>query len=124
MDIKSTFLNGYIIEEVYIEQPPDYEDQKFSNHIFKLTKALYGLKQAPRAWYERLSKFLIKKGFSIKLDSDKGGNLVDIKLYRNMIRSLLYLTASRLDIIFSVYLCTRFKSNLKESHVIAIKRIF
>ena len=61
MDVKSAFLNGYINEEVYVEQPPSFEDQKFSNHVFKLTKALYCLKQAPRPWYERLSKFLINK---------------------------------------------------------------
>ena len=61
MNVKSVFLNDYITEEVYVEQPPDFEDQKFSNHVFKFTKALYGLKQTPRAWYERLSKFLIEK---------------------------------------------------------------
>ena len=61
MDVKSFFLNGFINEEVYVEQPPDFEDPKFFNHVFKLTKALYGLKQAPRAWYKRLSKFLIEK---------------------------------------------------------------
>ena len=58
MDVKSAFLNGFITEEVYVEQPPGFEDPKFPNHVFKLSKALYGLKQAPRAWYERLSKFL------------------------------------------------------------------
>ncbi|KAL4384369.1 hypothetical protein GQ457_15G012400 [Hibiscus cannabinus] len=64
MDVKSAFLNGFINEEVYVEQPPGFEDPKFSNHVFKLSKALYGLKQAPRAWYERLSTFLVEKGFS------------------------------------------------------------
>ena len=64
MDVKSVFLNSYIHEEVYVEQPPNFKDQKVSNRVFKLTKALYGLKQAPRAWYKRLSKFLIDKGFS------------------------------------------------------------
>ena len=44
LDFKSVFINGYITEEVYVEQPPNFEDQKFLNHIFKLTKALYGLK--------------------------------------------------------------------------------
>ena len=43
---------------------PGFENFKFSNHVFKLSKALYGLKQAPRAWYERLSNFLLEKGFS------------------------------------------------------------
>ena len=62
MDVKSVFLNGYIKEEVYVEQPPSFEDPRHPNHVFKLKKALYGLKQAPRAWYERLSNFLLGKG--------------------------------------------------------------
>ena len=64
MDVKSAFLNRFIEEEVYIEQPPSFESFNFSNHVFKLLKALYGLKQASRAWYERLSNFLLEKGFS------------------------------------------------------------
>ena len=63
MDVKSAFLNGYINEEVYVEQPPSFEDDKKPNHVYKLKKALYGLKQAPRAWYERLRDFLLSKGF-------------------------------------------------------------
>ena len=64
MDIKSAFLNGFIEEEVYVEQPSGFEKFYFPNHVFKLSKALYGLKQVPRAWYERLSNFLLEKGFS------------------------------------------------------------
>ena len=51
MDVKSAFLNGYINKLVYVKQPPDFEDEKKSNHVYKLKKALYGLKQAPRPWY-------------------------------------------------------------------------
>ena len=70
MDVKSAFLNGYINQEVYVEQPPGYEDDKKSNHVYKLKKALYGLKQAPRAWYERLRDFLLSKGFTMgKVDT-------------------------------------------------------
>ena len=58
-----------------------------------------------------------------KLDMDEEGINVDIKLYRSMIGSLLYLTASRLDIIFSVCLCVKFQSCPSESHLIAVKHI-
>jgi hypothetical protein len=49
MDVKSVFLNGPINEEVYVEQPPGFEDNEYPTHVYKLSKALYGLKQAPRA---------------------------------------------------------------------------
>ncbi|GAV57073.1 hypothetical protein CFOL_v3_00611 [Cephalotus follicularis] len=60
---------------------------------------------------------------STKLDKDEQDKHVDQKLYRSMIGSLLYLTASRPDILFSVCLCARFQSNPKESHLFAVKRI-
>ena len=44
MDVKSAFLNGFIKEEVYVEQPSGFEDNKYPDHVFKLTKTLYGLK--------------------------------------------------------------------------------
>jgi hypothetical protein len=65
MDVKSAFLNGFINELVYVEQPPRFEDPIYPYHAYRLSKALYGLKQAPRAWYERLCDFLIEKGFKI-----------------------------------------------------------
>jgi hypothetical protein len=65
MEVKSTFLNGPIKEEVYVEQPPDFKDQKYPNHIYKPRKVLCGLKQAPRAWYECLSDFLTHSSFKI-----------------------------------------------------------
>jgi hypothetical protein len=46
MDVKCAFLNGPIKKEVYIEQPPDFEDDRYPDHVYKLSKALYGLKQA------------------------------------------------------------------------------
>ena len=44
--MKSAFLNGPIKEEVYVEQPPGFENSDYPNHVYKLSKALYGLKQA------------------------------------------------------------------------------
>ncbi|KAL8109911.1 hypothetical protein AgCh_025854 [Apium graveolens] len=225
MDVKSAFLNGELEEEVYVQQPHSFEDPKFPNFVYKLLKALYGLKQAPRAWYDTLSDFLLKHGFTrgtidktlfykkygkdmilvqiyvddiifgstneklcqrfsklmqseykmsmmgelsfflglqvnqrsdgifiiqikyvkdilkkfgmvdcslastpmstaTKLDEDKKGKSVDISSYRGMIGSLLYLTASRLDIMFATCLCARFQANPKESHLMDVKRIF
>jgi hypothetical protein len=65
MDVKSAFLNGPIKEEIYVEQPPGFEDSEYPNHVYRLSKALYGLKQAPRAWYECLRDFLIANGFKV-----------------------------------------------------------
>jgi hypothetical protein len=65
MDVKSAFLNRPIKEEVYVEQPPGFEDDRYPDHVYKLSKALYGLKQAPRAWYECLRDFLIANAFKV-----------------------------------------------------------
>jgi hypothetical protein len=48
IDVKSVFLNGVIQEEVFVRQPPNFENIKYPNRVYKLSKALYGLKQAPR----------------------------------------------------------------------------
>jgi hypothetical protein len=63
MDVKSAFLNGFLEEEVYVRQPPDFESAEFPHKVYRLRKALYGLKQAPRAWYGRLRGLLFSKGF-------------------------------------------------------------
>ena len=65
MDVKSAFLNGFIEEEVYVKQPPGFENPKFPNRVYKLQKSLYGLKQAPRAWYDRLKTSLLAQGFKM-----------------------------------------------------------
>ncbi|GKA21830.1 putative ribonuclease H-like domain-containing protein [Tanacetum coccineum] len=63
MDVKSAFLYGTIEEEVYVCQPPGFEDPEFPNKVYKVEKALYGLHQAPRAWYETLSTYLLENRF-------------------------------------------------------------
>jgi hypothetical protein len=63
MEVKSTFLNGEIEEEVYIKQPEGFQLSENTYYVCKLKKALYGLKQAPKAWYSRLDKYLQHAGF-------------------------------------------------------------
>jgi hypothetical protein len=64
MDVKTTFLNGVIEEEVYIEKPQGFEVEYRRSHVCRLKKALYGLKQAPRSWYGRIDNFLTSLGFN------------------------------------------------------------
>ncbi|GKC76888.1 retrovirus-related pol polyprotein from transposon TNT 1-94 [Tanacetum coccineum] len=59
IDVKTTFLNGNLREEVYVSKPDSFVDPDNPNHVYKLKKALYGLKQAPRTWYDMLSSLLI-----------------------------------------------------------------
>nr|KYP69834.1 Retrovirus-related Pol polyprotein from transposon TNT 1-94 [Cajanus cajan] len=63
MDVKNTFLNGTISEEVCVNQPLGFENDLLPSYVFKLNKVLYGLKQAPGAWYEKLSSFLTRNNF-------------------------------------------------------------
>jgi hypothetical protein len=63
MDVKSTFLNGELEEEVYIEHPEGFLLSKKEDYVCKLKKTLYGLKKAPRAWYSRLDRYLPQQGF-------------------------------------------------------------
>nr|GEV79207.1 hypothetical protein [Tanacetum cinerariifolium] len=64
MDVKTTFLNGPLKEEVYVAQPDGFADPDHPEKVYRIRKALYGLKQAPRVWYDELSKFLTSKGFT------------------------------------------------------------
>ncbi|GJY06486.1 putative ribonuclease H-like domain-containing protein [Tanacetum coccineum] len=63
MDVKSAFLYEKIKEEVYVYQPPGFEDPNILDRVYKVEKALYGWHQAPRAWYETLSTYLLENGF-------------------------------------------------------------
>ncbi|KAI3715571.1 hypothetical protein L6452_22557 [Arctium lappa] len=225
MDVKTAFLNGILKEEVCVSHPEGFVNQEKPNHVYILDKALYGLKQAPCAWYDVLSQFLVKSGFSkgtvdttlfikkekadiiliqiyvddiifvstnpkycknfsnlmvsrfqmnmmgemnfflglqvkqfssgifinqskyifdilrrfkmenskpigtpmapgTKIGIDPSGKDVDVRTYREMIGSLMYLTSSRTDIMFSTCLCARYQANPKEIHLSAVKRIF
>ncbi|KAI3762304.1 hypothetical protein L1987_52729 [Smallanthus sonchifolius] len=225
MDVKTAFLYGKVKEEIYVCQPPGFEDSEHSDYVYKLDKALYGLHQAPRDWYATPTDHLLAHGYTrgaidqtlfvrkvdkdlilvqiyvddiifgstneeqctefrkvmekkfemsalgemtfflglqVKqssdgilihqgkyvddiiakfkftdaqaastpmaarpvLDADTNGVAVDQKQYRSMIGSLMYLTASRLDIMFVVCQCARYQANPKISHLTAVKRIF
>ncbi|KAK1379914.1 hypothetical protein POM88_026658 [Heracleum sosnowskyi] len=224
MDVKSAFLNGELDEEVYVEQPPGFENQELLDFVYFLFKAIYGLKQAPRKWYDTLSGFLLENGFvrgiidktlfskkhksdmilvqvyvddiifgstndnlckrfaelmqskfemsmmgelkfflglqvsqrsngificqskylkeilkkyhmedsasartpsstAIKLGASDNYIKVDVTSYRGMIGSLLYLTASRPDIMYATCLCARFQADPRDVHLVAVKRI-
>ncbi|GJY22778.1 putative reverse transcriptase, RNA-dependent DNA polymerase [Tanacetum coccineum] len=151
MDVKNAFLYGQIEEEVYVCQPPGFEDPDHPDKVYKVVKALYGLHQAPRAWSnrERKASLSVKINMSMKHENfEIGSNYTDVKsastptdlekplvkdaddddvdehLYRSMIGSLMYLTTSRPDIMFVVCACVRFQVSPKTSHLLAVKRIF
>nr|GEX93896.1 hypothetical protein [Tanacetum cinerariifolium] len=115
--ITSAFLYGTIEEEVYVCQPPGFEDPDHPDKVYKVVKALYGLHQDPRACQDKyvaksLKKFSLTKGKSASspidiekpLLKDPNGEDVDVHIYRSMIDSLLYLTSSRPDIMFANWL--------------------
>ena len=87
MDVKTTFLNGVVEEEVYVEQPLSFETHDRESHVCRLKKALYGLKQAPKTWFDRIDSFLSSLGFTkSKADSNlyykvEDGNPVMLLLY-------------------------------------------
>ncbi|GJR06339.1 retrovirus-related pol polyprotein from transposon TNT 1-94 [Tanacetum coccineum] len=108
MDVKTSFLNGPLKEEVFVQQPDGFVDPDFPNHVYHLKKALYGLKQSPRAWFINLP----------------GGTPVDQTKYCSMIGGLMYLTASRPDITFTTFVCARYQARPTEKHLKKDKRIF
>ncbi|GJT28516.1 retrovirus-related pol polyprotein from transposon TNT 1-94 [Tanacetum coccineum] len=145
MDVKSAFLNGKLLEEVYVQKPPGFESSEFPDHVCKLDKALYGLKQAPKARYETLSALLTQhkfvKGFQITQDS-KGISIFQEKYVKDLLKKYdladcasmkcLMLPPNNLgpnesgvsvnETLFRGMI--GYQANPKESHLVAIKRIF
>ncbi|GKC08108.1 retrovirus-related pol polyprotein from transposon TNT 1-94 [Tanacetum coccineum] len=113
MDVKSSFLYRKIEEEVYVCQPPGFEDPDFPNRVYKVEKALYGLHQAPRAWFTKVKTASTPMETQKPLLKDEDGEEVDVHMYRSMIGSLMYLTSSRPDNLFAVCACARYQVNPK-----------
>ena len=81
MDVKTTFLNGVIEEEVYIEQPEGFETLDRESHVCKLKRALYGLKQAPHAWYTIIDNYFIRLWFTkSEVDANLYNIVVDVEI--------------------------------------------
>jgi hypothetical protein len=88
LDVKSAFLHGELIEQVFVDQPPGYVKKGSKHMVYKLKRALYGLKQAPRAWYNRIDTYFSKAGFhkcpyehTLYIKTGGKGNLLIVCLY-------------------------------------------
>jgi hypothetical protein len=87
MDVKNTFLNEIIEEEVYIEQPEGFETFDRESHVCRLKRALYGLKQAPRAWYTWIDNYFTGLGFT---KSEVDANLYQIVVEGKILIIVIY----------------------------------
>nr|GEY05721.1 putative ribonuclease H-like domain-containing protein [Tanacetum cinerariifolium] len=110
MDVKSAFLYGTIEEEVYVCQPPGFEDPENLDKVYKVVKALYGLHQAPRAWYETLATYLLENGF-------QRGTIDQTLFIKKQQKDILLVQIYVGDIIFGATnkaLCQSFEKLMKE----------
>ncbi|GJT45147.1 retrovirus-related pol polyprotein from transposon TNT 1-94 [Tanacetum coccineum] len=124
MDVKSPFLNGKLKEEVYVKQPSGFESSEFPDYVCKLDKAFYGLKQTPKAcMMGELTYFL---GLQIK-ENDKGISICQEQYTRILLKkceiSDSFSVKTPMVPPKNLVLCVRYQSNLKESHLIGVKRI-
>ena len=111
LDVKSAFLNGFLKEEIYVEQPDGFKVQGKEDKVYKLKKALYGLKQAPRAWYDRIDAYPSKLNFEKSLSEptlfikkSKDETLLIVSIYVDD----LLVTGCRVDLI------QEFKKNMQD----------
>nr|GEW12755.1 hypothetical protein [Tanacetum cinerariifolium] len=110
MDVKSAFLYGTIEEEVYVCQPPGFEDPEHPDKVYKMVKALYDLHQAPRAWYETLATYLLENGF-------QRGTIDQTLFIKKQQKDILLVQIYVNDIIFgstNKALCQSFEKLMKD----------
>ncbi|GKA96514.1 retrovirus-related pol polyprotein from transposon TNT 1-94 [Tanacetum coccineum] len=141
MDIKITFLNVVLKEEVYVSQPEGVVDQDHPNYVYRLKKALYGRSNTIHAeegkdillvqiYVDDIVFALTNPEFytpmvkRTKLNEDPQGKLVDPTRYRGMVGSLMYLTSSRSDLVCDVCMCNRYQAKHTEKYLTIVKRVF
>nr|GEY46864.1 retrovirus-related Pol polyprotein from transposon TNT 1-94 [Tanacetum cinerariifolium] len=110
MDVKSAFLYGNIEEQIYVCQPPGFEDPEYPDKVYKVVKALYGLHQAPRAWYETLATYLLENGF-------QRGTIDQTLFIKKQQKDILLVQIYVDDIIFGATnkaLCQSFEKLMKD----------
>nr|GEY38151.1 hypothetical protein [Tanacetum cinerariifolium] len=114
IDIKIAFLYGPLKEEVYVNQPHGFVDPYHPDKVYRLKKALYGLKQAPRA--------CVGTPMAMKhLDADLSETPIDQMKYQSMVEALMYLTASRPDIMHATCYCAHYQVKPTEKQLTAVK---
>nr|GFA68543.1 uncharacterized mitochondrial protein AtMg00810-like [Tanacetum cinerariifolium] len=118
MVVKTDFVNGPLMEEAYVSQPDGFVVPDHPEKVYRLRKALYGLKQSSRAY---IGTPMATKP---KPDTELSGTSVDQKRYRSMIRSLMYLTSSRPDLVQAVCYYGRYQAIPTKKHLKEVKRIF
>nr|GEX85627.1 retrovirus-related Pol polyprotein from transposon TNT 1-94 [Tanacetum cinerariifolium] len=122
MDVKTTFLYGHLKEEVYLNQPNGFVDPYHPDKLYRLKKALYGLKQSPRACkFEMFMIGELKFFLGIQIHQSPRGVFIN---QANKVRALMYLIASRPDIMHAICYCARYQVQPTKKHLTAIKRIF
>ncbi|GKU97469.1 hypothetical protein SLEP1_g10613 [Rubroshorea leprosula] len=124
MDVKLAFLNGVLQEEIYVEQPLGFEITRKEDCVYKLNKALkYALDILKKFEMENCKPVATPLVQNEKLSKDDQETKVDSPYYRSLIGSLLYLTATRPDLMFAASYLSRFMSAPSKLHLVATKRV-
>ncbi|KAE8721951.1 hypothetical protein F3Y22_tig00014773pilonHSYRG00058 [Hibiscus syriacus] len=127
VDINNAFLNGELNDEVFMVQPPGFEQHSSNGTqlVCKLDKALYGLKQAAHIWTRMRGAHHVPTPMvvALKLCKDGGSSLSNPQLYRSVVGTLLYLNHTRPNIAFSVNNVAQYMHDPQECHWVTVKRI-